>query len=189
MRIGFPDPRFVDPLDAVRSQHPDRDILRDYGLSVPAHIGIEALFPKRIVAEGVGVGWVQEPARAVPAIDGVCSDGKRQHWHSILLCEADRGRCRVYCRLQSAVEGWEGQLQINGVVRRGRLDSIVLKDGFYGQRPWHFLASRLRRSYNYPHHLRPYLSAGLWDDGEADAVVVKAHPGDLAQRRQRSREL
>ena len=36
---------------------------------------------------------------------------------------------------------------------------------------------------------RPDLSASLWDDGEANMLIVKADPGDLTQGRQRSCEL
>ncbi len=37
--------------------------------------------------------------------------------------------------------------------------------------------------------LRPHLRASLWDDGEADLIIVEADPDDFAQQQQRSGQL
>lgn len=89
MCIGYADPGFMDPLNALSGQYTDWNILRNYSLSIPPHVCIKALLSKRIVAEGVHVGWVHKPARGA-AIRSVRGNCKRQHWDSILLCETNR---------------------------------------------------------------------------------------------------
>lgn len=37
--------------------------------------------------------------------------------------------------------------------------------------------------------LRPHLRASLWDDCEADLIIVEANPNDFAQQQQRSGQL
>tara|TARA_R110002060_G_scaffold44009_2_gene55431 strand:+ start:255 stop:608 length:354 start_codon:yes stop_codon:yes gene_type:complete len=109
MRVGFSDPRLVDPFYAVGCEDSDGDVLRYDRLSVSSHTSIQTLFSKRIVAEWVwGRRFVQEAVSAVAAADSVGDDCEGEDWHAIFLCEADGGGGGVYGGFEGTVEGWEG---------------------------------------------------------------------------------
>jgi len=128
MRIGFADAGFVDAFHAVGSQDSNWYILCDNCFPVP-HICIKGFFPEIIVLEWICIRSIQKPICTVPAADCVCDDCKGKNWNAILFRESNRGRGRVDGGFQGAMEGWEGELEVDGVIWSRGLNGVVFEYG------------------------------------------------------------
>lgn len=64
------------------------------------------------------------------AADCVGDYGQGEDRYAIFLGEPDGGGGRIYGGFEGAVEGWEGQLEVDCVVGGGGLDGVVFEDGF-----------------------------------------------------------
>ena len=99
------------------------------------------------------------------------------------------------------MEGGEGYAEVNGVIFNGGLDGVGFEDcillapGQWGalRRGWGVsltMARTLDRSQAVFHvrqvkrteNVRPYLTTLLWDNGEAQLLVVELEPDIFAQR-------
>jgi hypothetical protein len=116
-------------------------------------------------------------------------DGHGQHRDTVPLGEAQAGIAAADGRLEGALEGPEGQFEVDGVVGFGRLDVVVVKDEVDREGAGAVRLSDRVAGVKSKKDVRPYLRSRVGDHGEADRVVVEAHPRDLLERVERCREL
>ena len=102
------------------------------------------------------------------------------------------------------MEGCEGYTEINGIIFNGGLNGVGLEDrvliapsqcigwgmlwrsvAHYSKDPKQKSGHLLRQTNRKTSDVRPHLTALLWDNGEAQLLIVELEPDIFAQRRER----
>lgn len=138
--------------------------------------------------------------------EGVVDYGEGEEGDFILFRQTDRRGGAGESGAKGALEGRERNLEVDGVGGRGRFNGVFFEDRVlwedlerggrggcdgWGGGPWKELCAEIRfsrmRTREKSPIIRPYLCARalLWNDGEADLVVVKPDPNHLAKEGKR----